>query len=244
MGCFPEVVNTSTGQGNIGSSDSYTLTFDHTTDDDLCGSFLTVSFAACQGGPTGVATSVTYGGQSLTRLRGTAYGSGTTTGRIAIWGLLFEAPTTGTNTVSIVTNYTGATNVRIVAGAITYRFVDKVMPVLGRSDLTSSTPPVSHTLTHASSRILVLDIASSNTSGDLGAVPDFAGAADSGQTELWTLQQGGSLLNVAAGQSTRPGTNGSATMGWDDPSIGVWGSIILPIQGTLRRDRSVLGVTR
>jgi len=144
------------------------------------------------------ASTVTYGGQSLTKIAQTVT-TNSSYECASLWYLL--APTVGTNTIT-VTYQTSMADMS--AGAVSLYNVKQAAPDASNSSFSNSSA-TSTSVTTLSAQSWVVDVFASGIA--LGNL-----APSSGQTSRWTQDSNG---NQSSGMSTKPvATAGSTTLGW------------------------------
>jgi len=165
---------------------------------------LVVSLGIRLGSPFAPTTSVTYGGQPLTRQ--VLNGGGTPISEI--WTLI--APPTGT--AAIVVTHLSADS--IVGGSISISGVDQASPIRASNQARSTFQvifgPFSTIVTSNTGDVVIDTLAAANG-------PDPSGTPAAGQILRWS----GSLEpNTFGGGSTKPADAGSTTMTWNVVSGG------------------------
>jgi FIMAH domain-containing protein len=184
-----------------GSGSGTTVTWSHTVGNGN-NRILVVSLAISVFSPYLPATSVTYGGQPLTR----QVLNGGDTPVSEIWTLI--APPQGAASIVV----THPSPIRIVGGSVSFSGVDQASPIRA-----SNQARVPFTI--------IIGTISTSVTSDTGDVVTDTLAADfnnpsgtpaAGQTLRWTA----SLLNTIGAGSTKPGDAGSTTMTWNVVSGG------------------------
>jgi len=185
-----------------GSGNGTTLSWSHTVGSGN-NRILVVSLAISVFSPYPPATSVTYGGQPLTR----QVLNGGNTPISEIWSLV--APPAGTAPIVV----THSSNVFIVGGSMSFAGVDQASPIRAsnqeRSTFTIIIGTISTTVTSNTGDVVIDALAAANG-------PDPSGTPEAGQTLRWT----GSILAVFSGGSTKQGDAGATTMTWNVVSGG------------------------
>ncbi len=200
---FDAVGPSSTGTGTAGTTN---ITWSHTCSGSDRLLVVGVAFSQTD---TGVTTTVTYNGVSMTSL-GKAHTNNQTSGFVELFYLV--APATGTNTVS----YTASTSGDLGGGSVSFTGVDQTTPVANTATNFGTGTSVSLSVT--------------NTSGNM-VVDAMASGSDifsSSQTIRWNLflNNNGAAGNSAQSTST---STGSVSMGYTIASDW-WGIIGTSVQ--------------
>lgn len=156
--------------------------------------FLVVSAAIK--GDTERVTAITYAGQALTFV-GTSVDP-TKKARVEVWRLI--APSTGTNSVSVIFNGSSS----VVVAAISFANVDQTTPIAASQFATgNATLTASATLASATDQIFLAAIAADEAAKTV--------TAGSGQTSRWNMLN---ATNVIGAGSIRTGSASSTTMSY------------------------------
>jgi hypothetical protein len=155
---------------------------------------IVVSYSMLDTGSDKDINSVTYGGQSLTKLDDNQYSGGP---RVEVWYLV--NPPSGSN--SIATSLTPGGN-KVRAGAICYNNVDQINPTNAKEEGSGKSTTTSRSVASESGDLVQNVIALKGT---------YSLSPGAGQTERWDGNVGGG--GARGGASTKPG-NASVTMSW------------------------------
>lgn len=207
--------DTKSSSQSFGSS-ALELNWTHTTA-NKSNRFLMVGIALDLGG--GPPSSVTYGGQSLTKVDEVTCAAGKNC-HTEMWYL--KNPPVGANLVDIV--ITSMSN--IVAGAATFYDVNQSTP-LGTSVNATGNGTTSSLNITASSNQLIMDTYSDDNSP--------AGDSTPSQTSLWGRQD-----YMFGGGSYKTASSGANNISWTNPGNDYWADIAVPINPASLTDFPVL----